>query len=146
MTRAVATAALLYAVVFGWTQTYRRSLRPPTSHWQVPSTWVRERGLAGQALIWGLFLGPGLLTRNPFGAMWLIPVLLALGTGVENGLIVGSAVGAAHGIARACGLILSIQTFQDCSHPAALALNDLQFRRIDGLLLFFGVGMLFTWL
>ena len=66
-----------FCLLFGFSEVLDWRLRVPLPRWQVPSTWVRGTPRQ-QALIWGLILGPGLLTVNDFALMWLLPLLIVL--------------------------------------------------------------------
>ncbi len=67
-----------------------RRRRLPGSNWAVPSRWIAGRGNLGRTLIWGLTLGPGLMTRNSYAGMLLLPVLLlACSTPTQAGLRLG---------------------------------------------------------
>ncbi len=85
-------AVLVYAVTYGLAETMRLPLRAPESRWQVPSTWVAGRTSQKRAVVWGVMLGPGVLTRNPYAGMWLVPLLLAVIASPALGAIAGGLV------------------------------------------------------
>lgn len=58
-----------------------------------------------QITTWGTLLGPGLVTRNPYAGMWLLPLLITLNHNLLAATATGMAVGAAHGGARAIGVL-----------------------------------------
>jgi hypothetical protein len=120
-----------YALCFGVAQTLQTRLRAPSSAWQVPQEWVRYRPRRQQIAVWGLTLGPGLITRNPYASMWLLPGFLALTGSVQAGLVAGALIGASHGAARALGVILNVAVLRARVEHAMLSLVVSQ--TIDGL-------------
>jgi hypothetical protein len=70
--------ALLYALFFGGLETLGLTFRAPSLAWQVPAHWIKGKSISIQAIIWGALLGPGLVTRNPYAGIWILPLLLAL--------------------------------------------------------------------
>ena len=79
-------------------------LRSFDSKWQVPSSWVKG-SVIKRSLLWGTILGPGLITRNPYAGIWLLPLLIVLARNPLVMVLVGIGIGAAHGIARALGVL-----------------------------------------
>lgn len=140
----VALLAWAYALCFGILEALGLPLRVPGLAWQVPSGWVSGRPAMLQALIWGTTLGPGLLTKNPYAGMWLLPFLLALNHGWMIAMAVGTAVGVAHGGGRVLG-VLSNRRHMDVdvnyAHLRILA-AELHWLYIDGLALLLAAGAL----
>jgi len=79
-------------------QTLMLPISVPTVRWQVPSGWMNRRTSAAQVVIWGASLGPGLITRNPYASMWLLPLLLPLIGDWHLGVTVGIIAGGSHGL------------------------------------------------
>jgi hypothetical protein len=140
------TAALLVAVVYAGLYGTAEflgfgRLRAPGRSWQVPQDFMIGAGSRRRALVWGSILGPGFLTRNPYAGFAALPLLVAgagllagSGTGrLAAGLIVGAAVGLAHGTGRALALLRDVSRRQD--DPFALLLGSLRWRALDGLVL-----------
>jgi hypothetical protein len=139
--RAVQAVTVAYAILYGVAETLRLPLRPPSLRWQVPSTWVRERTSRARIVIWGAILGPGVVTRNPYAGMWLVPLALALVGDVRAGLACGLVAGAAHGAARAYGLRSNIRSDRGRTDFALVA-DQLRWRLVDGLALLFAAGII----
>lgn len=134
----VAAAAWCYALCFGVAQTLQVRLRAPSSSWQVPQEWVRYRSPRQQIVVWGVTLGPGVITRNPYASMWLLPAFLSLVDSVPAGLLAGAVIGACHGAARALGVILNVAVLRARVEHAMLSLVVSQ--TIDGVWLLFIAG------
>lgn len=138
--------ALVYALWFGLLETLGLPFRSPGLTWQVPSGWIDRRPAIVQALTWGATLGPGLVTRNPYAGMWLLPFLLVLNHSLLMAIIVGIATGATHGAARVLG-VLSTRRSMDVDMDtdyAHLKILGAQFRwqYMDGLALLLAAGAL----
>ena len=132
-----------YALWFGIVETLHLPVSPPELAWQVPSSWIRGRRFVVQTLTWGTLLGPGLLTRNPYAGMWLLPLLLGLHRSLLPAVTLGIGIGAAHGIARALG-VLSNRTCMEADGDAHLRIMAAQSRwqYVDGLFLLLAAGAL----
>lgn len=128
-----------YALVFGAAEATWSSLRAPSSSWGVPSAWVRERAYAARTLVWGMCLGPGLATKNPYGGIWLVPLMLASITTPADGLLRGAAVGTAHGVMRAVGVRANARSSTSFQ---AIMLRMLYWRFADGVVLLLIGGLL----
>jgi hypothetical protein len=90
-------------------------------------------------LVWGALLGPGLVTRNPYGSIWMLVLLLA---SIEDALaaaVVGAVVGLLQGGARALGVVR--MTWVGQPPYLALVLKELRWRVVDGVGLI-AIGML----
>jgi hypothetical protein len=141
LSKAALVGAAAYAGLFGAVEVLRLPLRELSLQWQVPATWVRGRSWRAQAAIWGLLLGPGLLTRNTYAGMWLVPILLASSNGLLVGAVVGAIVGFTHGISRGV-TILRLMGRIDCRvETATIVLTRMRWKLIDGLALTVAAGM-----
>ncbi len=67
----------------------RRGLPAPGRPWQVPQTMLIDASPRRRVLVWGMLLGPGFATRNPFAGFGL--------------------VGLAHGAARGASLVRDVR-------------------------------------
>ncbi len=95
-----------------------------------------------QTVTWGALLGPGLLIRNPYAGMWLLPLLIALNHNLLTALVIGMIVGVAHGGARALG-ILSNRRQMDMNYSHLMILGaQLRWKYRDGLALLLVAGVL----
>lgn len=131
-----------YALAFGIAETFGLPLPAPSLAWQVPAQWVKGRSPVVQAATWGALLGPGLVTRNPYAGMWLLPLLIALNHNLLTAMAIGMAVGIAHGGARALGVLSNRRRMAtNCSHLMILG-AQLRWRYIDGLALLLAAGAL----
>jgi hypothetical protein len=92
-----------------------------------------------QSVIWGLILGPGVLTRNPFATMWLVPLSLALTGNALLGAATGAVAGLAHGVGRASGIMRNMKR---SPHYIELVLLSMRWRFIDGAILLLAAGAL----
>ena len=136
--------ALAYTFWFGLLETLGLSFRPIEIGWQVPSRWIDGRPAMVQALIWGTTLGPGLVTRNPYAGIWLLPLLIALNQSLLIAMVVGIAAGIAHGGARVLGVLSNRRSMDMDEEYAHLKILGAQFRwqYIDGLALLVAAGAL----
>jgi hypothetical protein len=143
LTGAALVAAAAYGVYYGITElSGRRGLPPPGRRWQVPQTMMINASLRRRVLVWGAILGPGFLTRNPYAGFGLLPLALAAMRGAGAGLVLGAAIGAAHGTARALALLRDVRELRGPGEPAAagsapgthldLLLKIAYWRRLDG--------------
>ena len=136
--RAALAVAAVYAVPFGLSETLGLRLRVPTSRWQVPAHWVAGPNALRRVAVWGVTLGPGLVTRNPYAGMWMILPLLAAVGNPTAGLEAGVAVGLLHGAMRASGIAHIAVAWRGNVHRALMAYFG--WRLIDGVMLL-GVGV-----
>jgi len=135
--------ALVHALYFGLGETLEFHRLRLSLAWQVPSHWIRGRPAIVQTLIWGTSLGPGLVTRNPYAGIWLLPFLIVLDRNLPMTLFVGIAVGAVHGGARAVGVLRNrscISTDADAYLKIMGAQQRWQY--LDGLALLLAAGAL----
>ncbi len=138
---AISLIAGIYALVFGMCEALGLPFRPFGLAWQVPAHWLKGRSARMQALIWGACLGPGLLTRNPYAGMWLLPLLLPLIHGRFAAMSVGIAIGVAHGGGRAFG-VLRNRKHLNGSCTDSIILTQWRWRLVDGLALLLVAGSL----
>jgi hypothetical protein len=133
--------AWLYALVFGVLEILALPFRPPGLSWQVPAQWLKGRSPRVQTLIWGTALGPGLVTRNPYAGMWVLPLLLTFNHDLLTAIGIGVLIGLAHGGARALGVLYAHERLRGCEVPYTI-LTQWRWRVADGLLLLFVAGCL----
>lgn len=137
----VVSVGLLYALLYGVIEAFGLPVRAPSLTWQVPQTWVKERSPTARAMIWGVSLGPGLITRNPYAGMWLLLPLIAL----SPGLLAAALVGAFHGASRAVAILRTRHYLgQDNGHLLMMG-SQLRWRLIDGFVLLFASGVLMAY-
>jgi hypothetical protein len=150
---AVAAAALAVAVAYGFGYgvielSGRAGPRAPGSNWQVPQRMLVGAGPRRRVLVWGLYLGPGFLTRNPYAGFGMTVVLVGCAARPLAGLLVAAGAGAAHGSGRALALLrdarLRDARLRDAparaAEPFELLLTSLRWRTIDGLALLVVAG------
>jgi len=112
---------------------------PPGSRWQVPSEWVRGVSRRRRFVVWGSLLGPGFATRNPYAGFWLLPLAVAAVGTVGYGILLASAIGAAHSTGRAVGLLRNVQDV-DVNGYLQSALRSMYWRVADGFALLAAAG------
>ncbi len=138
--------ALVYALWFGARETLGLHRRLLGLVWQVPASWVRGRPAVARAFIWGVTLGPGLVTKNPYAGMWLLPLLvalLALSHSLFATVVVGVAVGSAHAMARAIGVLRNRKCIAvDASAHVKILQSQERWQYLDGLALLLAAGAL----
>jgi hypothetical protein len=135
--------ALTYALWFGLRETLGLQRRLLGLLWQVPSSWIKGRPAVVQTLIWGTTLGPGLVTKNPYAGMWLLPLLVALNGNLLMTVAVGIAVGATHGGARALAVLRNRRCIaMDASAHLRILSAQTHWQYIDGLALLLAAGAL----
>lgn len=139
--------AFAYAFCFGVLEALGVPFRVPGLAWQVPSGWVGRRPAGVQTLTWGTTLGPGLVTRNPYAGMWLLLLLLALNSNPLAAMVVGVAIGAVHGGARALGVLNNRKYMDmDASYVHLRILGaQLRWQYFDGLALLLAAGALMAY-
>jgi hypothetical protein len=99
-----------------------------------------------RTLVWGATLGPGLMTRNPYAGIWLMPLLIAVTAGPLAGALTGATVGAAHGLGRAFATIEAVRVrSRGPRMPTEFVLHQLRWRLADGLALSFIAGVLLVY-
>ncbi|HUJ06426.1 MAG TPA: hypothetical protein VLX31_10010 [Streptosporangiaceae bacterium] len=132
-------AAVAYGCYYGVVEVSgRRGLPPPGRRWQVPQTMLIDASPRRRVLVWGAILGPGFLTRNPYGGFGALLLVVAAMGGPLAGLTAGAAIGAAHGAARAAALLRDVRELRSLpAGPAAsthldLLLSTVRWRRWDG--------------
>ncbi len=132
-------AAAAYGLGYGLIEVSGRAWPPaPGRRWQVPQELVIAAGDRRRILIWGAVLGPGWLTRNPYAAFGLLPVLV-LGAGrVSQAVVLAALIGAAHGGGRAAALLRDARA--PASDPFALLLTSVRWRVTDGFALLVVAG------
>lgn len=134
--------ACVYAFGFGILETFGFPSRTPSLTWQVPSGWINGRPPALQTLIWGTILGTGLVTRNPYAGMWLLPLLVALNHSLLLAICVSIAIGFAHGSARAFGVLSNLRYMNTSCGDILILGSRLRWQFMDGLTLLLASGAL----
>lgn len=87
----------------------RPGLSPPGRRWQVPQTMLIDALPRRRVVVWGVLLGPGFVTRNPFAGFGLLPLTVAAMPGIGPAVGVGAVIGLAHGSARASALLRDVR-------------------------------------
>ena len=136
----VSLVAWIYTLMFGLLEILGVPFRVPGLRWQVPSNWIKGRPPQVQTIVWGVTLGPGLVTVNPYAGMWLLPFLVALNRSLFASVTIAIAIGMAHGSARALGILSNTRHMDiGCGHLLIMA-AQLRWQYIDGLALLMAVG------
>lgn len=132
-------AAAVYGIGYGLIEVSGLAWPPaPGRRWQVPQGLVIATGDRRRLLIWGAVLGPGWLTRNPYAAFGLLP-LLVLGAGdVIEAMVLAALIGVAHGAGRAAALLRDARA--PAPDPFALLLRSVRWRVTDGFALLVAAG------
>jgi hypothetical protein len=143
----LARLALVYALIYGAAESLLVPVRVLSTTWQVPARWISGAGALRRAFIWGCVLGPGVLTRNPYAGMWMMPILLTVASGPGRGAIAGAATGAAHGVSRAAVTLQLIRKRSGGTrNPTEIVLRQLRWRAADGLMLGLLAGVLVAYI
>lgn len=133
-----------FSAIHGIAEVMGLPLRPPSSSWQVPASWVASASSATRVAVWGVILGPGLVTRNPVAGMWVFPLTLVLVGDPFLVALLGVFAGLAHGTFRAIGILMNLREPGEVSiKPWSAMLVGIRWRRIDGaaLSMIFGVSL-----
>jgi hypothetical protein len=141
MALVVSLVACGYAVVFGTCEVLRIPFRQLGLTWQVPAQWLRGRSATIRTLIWGACLGPGFVTRNPYAGMWVLPLLVALAPNWMAAMLLGIAIGLAHGSSRAVGILRNLSRLEEVCAPVMI-LKQMRWRFFDGSVLLLLAGSL----
>jgi len=141
------TAGAVGVLAYGGAQLFSRGpARVPQRSWQVPRSWLDERGPWARMAVWAATLGPGLMTRNPYVTYWvLVPALGSL-TGLADAVVIGAVAGAAHGLARFGGIVLRQRTRPGTDWNLLAVLWHMRSVRIDGVLLLVLGSVVVGWL
>jgi len=131
----VATGALVLAAGYGLgygviEASGRARPRAPGSSWQVPQHMLVGAGTGRRVLIWGLALGPGFLTRNPYAGFGMTVILVGCSGHPMAGLVVAAGAGVAHGTGRALALLRDARA--QAAEPFDLLLTSVRWRMLDG--------------
>ncbi len=134
--------AWVYALGFGIFETFAIPIRAPSVEWQVPASWIKRHPKVLQTVTWGALLGPGMVTKNPYAGIWLLPLLITLNHSLYMAIVIGVAVGVAHGSTRALGVLNNLRHIEtNCSHLLILG-EQLRWLYRDGLALLLAAGAL----
>ncbi len=136
-------------VICAWVweaETFGFPLRTPGLRWQVPERWLQGRSEGMRTMIWGMTLGPGWVTINPYAGIWLLPLLAGMGENLLMAGVVSGVAGAIHGGARAIGVLSNSKRIAaNCSHLMILG-QQFRWRRRDGFILLLVAGTLAAYL
>lgn len=130
---------VVYCLCYGIAEaTGLHGLRPPGSTWQVPQSFVVGTSRRRRILVWGAILGPGFLTRNPYAGFGLLALGVAVLDSVPVGVLVGAAIGFAHGTGRALALLRDARGADPDDYLKSV-LRSMHWRTFDGVALL-GLG------
>jgi hypothetical protein len=134
--------ACCYGMTYGVIEWLRiPGVAVPGRNWQVPQTFVtRVRGARALVIMWGVFLGSGFLTRNPYAGFGFLVLAVATPGSVRKGILVGMAVGLGHGIARGAALVRDARGGPNADYMDAVRAG-LHWRAADGLILLVASGL-----
>lgn len=130
---------LVYMISFGVIQTIGLPVRSPTLSGGVPTNWIQNRGWLGRTLVWGVMLGPGLVTVNPYASIWAVLMAVLIAGSGSFPVLTGAAVGVAHGAGRALGVMYRSA---NCSDPFPVMASQIRWRLRDGIALLIAFGLL----
>lgn len=130
-------AAVAYGSYYGISELAGRTgLAVPGRRWQVPQSMVINASPRRRLLVWGAILGPGFLTQNPYAGFGLLPLAVAAMRAAGSGacLALATAIGLAHGTARAAALIHDLRqpAPADPAGQLDVLLKIVYWRRLDG--------------
>jgi hypothetical protein len=125
----------IYGACYGTSETAERpGPRPPGTSWQVPQSLVKGKSRPRRIIAWGVILGPGFATRNPYAGFGMLAILAAVTGNPPTGAALGALIGIAHGSGRAVGVLRDSRTAADADYSRSV-LRSIYWRRTDGLLL-----------
>ena len=113
----------------------RGPARVPQRSWQVPRSWVEERGPLGRMAVWAVTLGHGLMTRNPYVSFWVVVPALGSARRIADAAVIGAVAGAVHGVARLGGIVARQRSRPGTDWNLLAVLWHMRFIRLDGALL-----------
>lgn len=93
-------------------------------------------------MTWGTLLGPGLVTRNPYAGIWILPMLLVLHDNLTTAVALGVMTGMVHGAARALGVVHNRKHMNASHDPLLILTAQWRWRYMDGLVLLLTAGTL----
>ncbi len=136
----IASGALVVAAIYGLgygvvEASGRARPRAPGSDWQVPQRMLIGASSRRRVLIWGIALGPGFATRNPYAGFGMTVVLVGCAGRPEPALAVAAAAGVAHGSGRALALLRDAGprgARSRTAEPFQLLLTSMRWRMFDG--------------
>lgn len=138
LTDTALVAAIGYGGYYGVTELAgRRGLAAPGRRWQVPQAMMIDASPRRRLLVWGVILGPGFLTQNPYAGFGLLPLAVAAmrAAGAGACLALAIAIGLAHGTARAAALLRDVRRQQVPTGALGqldVLLKIVYWRRLDG--------------
>lgn len=133
---------IFYALWYGTVEVWGLPFQPPSSTWQVPANWLLGSSFMKRSMVWGVTLGPGLITRNPYAGMWLLLWLVIF----SQDIFLGSLVGLTHGMARAFGILKNLNYITAKFDHTGILVTQGQWRMLDGVLLLTIAGFLIGFL
>lgn len=132
---------IIYCVFYGVLETAGAARpAPPGSSWQVSQSLVAGVSRRRRILVWGVILGPGFATRNPYAGFGLLLLVVAAFGSIRTGALVAAAIGLAHGTGRALALLRDARHIGGAEYLNAV-MRAMRWRTFDGLVLL-GTGSL----
>lgn len=132
---ALLAAIIIYATYYGAIESNGKGgLPPPGAKWQVPKTFVQQRPRWRRLLTWGVILGPGFATRNPYAGFALLPLAVAVPHDLVSGVLLGAAVGVLHGTGRGLALMRDARAVEGSDFLDSVV-RSMYWRIFDGLAL-----------
>jgi hypothetical protein len=126
---------LTYAVCYGVIEVAeKRGIPAPGTGWQVPQTFVVSQSSRRKVFTWGVLLGPGFATRNPYAGFGLLPLAVATPHDVVLGVVLAAGIGALHGTARGLVLLRDARRNEEADYMHTV-LRSMYWRIFDGLAL-----------
>lgn len=137
--------ACCYAIGFGICEVLNIPFHQLGLSWQVPRQWLYGLPKSIQTLIWGACLGPGIITRNPYAGMWMLPLLLALAPNRITAVELGIAIGFTHGCSRSIGVLKSRNRLDETCSPI-IVIKQMRWKFLDGCAMILTAGGLVMYL
>lgn len=134
-----------YVIGFGICEVLNIPFHQLSFSWQVPHQWLDGLSDSIQTLIWGVCLGPGIMTRNPYAGIWMLPLLLALAPNRITALILGVAIGFTHGCSRSIGVLRNRNRLEDTCIPI-IVLEQMRWKFWDGCVMLLVAGGLIMYI
>ena len=132
LSRAALLLIVAYGTFYGLAEaTGRSGIVPPGIRWQVPQTMVAGVSRRRRVLTWGVILGPGFATRNPYAGFALLPLAVAAARAIPAAILPAAAVGVVHGTGRALALLRDARDAAAADH-LRMVLKSMYWRTFDG--------------